>query len=83
MTNPTGGCSARSGPTKLDLAVYYARVGDFMLPQLFGRPVSLVRCPTGKAEDCFFQRHALHGMPRGRRRRSPDEQDEERPATYL
>jgi DNA ligase D len=25
--------------------------------------VSLVRCPTGKAEDCFFQRHAFTGMP--------------------
>ena len=27
------------------------------------RPVSLVRCPTGKGEDCFFQRHACAGMP--------------------
>ena len=34
-----------------------------MLPHLFGRPVSLVRCPTGKPQDCFFQRHAFTGMP--------------------
>jgi DNA ligase D len=34
-----------------------------MLPQLLGRPVSLVRCPTGKPGDCFFQRHAFTGMP--------------------
>jgi bifunctional non-homologous end joining protein LigD len=34
-----------------------------MLPHLLGRPVSLVRCPTGAAEDCFFQRHAFKGMP--------------------
>ena len=27
------------------------------------RPVSLVRCPTGHAKDCFFQRHAFTGMP--------------------
>jgi DNA ligase D len=53
----------RGGPSKLELAVYYARVGDWMLPELIGRPVSLVRCPTGKAADCFFQRHALSGMP--------------------
>ena len=40
-----------------------AAVGDFMLPHLFDRPVSLVRCPTGKPQDCFFQRHAFKGMP--------------------
>ena len=28
-----------------------------------GRPVSLVRCPTGRPQDCFFQRHAFTGMP--------------------
>lgn len=63
VTNPTRRLFGKSGPTKLDIAVYYAAVGDFMLPHIFGRPVSLVRCPTGKAEDCFFQRHAFSGMP--------------------
>jgi DNA ligase D len=38
-------------------------VGDFMLPHIVDRPVSLVRCPSGKPEDCFFQRHAFNGMP--------------------
>jgi DNA ligase D len=65
VTNPTRRLFGRSGPTKLDVAVYYAAVGDFMLPHLFGRPVSLVRCPTGKPADCFFQRHAFLGMPEG------------------
>lgn len=65
VTNPTRRLFGRSGPVKLDVAVYYAAVGDFMLPHLFGRPVSLVRCPTGKAADCFFQRHAFVGMPAG------------------
>lgn len=63
VTNPTRRLFGKSGPTKLDIAVYYAAVGDFMLPHILGRPVSLVRCPTGKAEDCFFQRHAFTGMP--------------------
>ncbi len=63
ITNPTRRMFGRSGATKLDIAVYYAAIGDFMLPHLFGRPVSLVRCPSGKAEDCFFQRHAFTGMP--------------------
>ena len=34
-----------------------------MLPELINRPVTLVRCPTGKVEDTFYQRHALEGMP--------------------
>lgn len=63
VTNPTRRLFGRSGATKLDVAVYYAAVGDFMLPHIMGRPVSLVRCPTGRPQDCFFQRHAFKGMP--------------------
>ncbi|MDB5539154.1 MAG: ATP-dependent ligase [Devosia sp.] len=63
ITNPTRRLFGKSGPTKLDIAVYYAAVGDFMLPHLFNRPVSLFRCPTGMPKDCFFQRHAFKGMP--------------------
>ncbi|GAB5375773.1 MAG: DNA ligase D [Acuticoccus sp.] len=63
ITNPTRRMFGRTGATKLDIAVYYAAIGDSMLPHLLGRPVSLVRCPSGKAADCFFQRHAFKGMP--------------------
>ncbi|BCH22385.1 DNA ligase D [Mesorhizobium sp. L-8-3] len=63
VTNPTRRLFGKSGPTKLDIAVYYALVGDFMLPHIIGRPVSLFRCPTGRPQDCFFQRHAFNGMP--------------------
>ncbi|RYE86856.1 MAG: DNA ligase D, partial [Hyphomicrobiales bacterium] len=63
VTNPTRKLFGTSGPTKLDIAVYYAAVGDFMLPHLFNRPVSLFRCPTKSIADCFFQRHAFNGMP--------------------
>ncbi len=63
VTNPTRRLFGKSGPTKLDIAVYYALVGDFMLPHILGRPVSLFRCPTGKPRDCFFQRHPFTGMP--------------------
>lgn len=63
VTNPTRRLFGKTGPTKLDVAVYYALVGDFMLPHILGRPVSLVRCPTGLPKDCFFQRHAFTGMP--------------------
>jgi len=64
VTNPTRRLFGKSGPTKLDIAVYYALVGDFMLPHILGRPVSLVRCPTDNPQECFFQRHAFPGMPR-------------------
>ncbi|UCI24709.1 DNA ligase D [Mesorhizobium sp. B2-8-5] len=63
VTNPERRLFGKTGPTKLDIAVYYALVGDFMLPHIIGRPVSLVRCPTGRPQDCFFQRHAFTGMP--------------------
>jgi len=63
VTNPARRLFGKAGPTKLDIAVYYAAVGDFMLPHIFGRPVSLVRCPSARASDCFFQRHAFSGMP--------------------
>ncbi|TPE52976.1 DNA ligase D [Amaricoccus solimangrovi] len=64
ITNPDRRLFGRSGPTKLDVALYYARIGEAMLPHLLRRPVSLVRCPSGKSEDCFFQRHPFTGMPK-------------------
>src|SRR5690606_11928428 len=43
--------------TKGDLADYYAAVAPFMLAHMARRPVSLVRCPQGRAKKCFFQKH--------------------------
>jgi bifunctional non-homologous end joining protein LigD len=63
VTNPDRRMFSQNGPSKLDLAVFYAKVGDAVMPHLLNRPVSLVRCPSGKIEDCFFQRHAFSGMP--------------------
>ena len=63
VTNPTRRLFGKAGPTKLDVAIFYAAVGDFMLPHLFGRPVSLVRSPSGRLDDIFFQRHPFTGMP--------------------
>lgn len=50
------------GVTKEDLARYYESVAQLMLPYVVNRPISLVRCPEGCAETCFFQRHAMAGM---------------------
>lgn len=56
------------GPSKLDLALYYARVGDWLLTEVAGRPLTLVRCPNGEAKDCFYQRNPAAGMPEAIRR---------------
>jgi len=59
-----------SGLTKGDLADYYAAVSPLMLPFMAGRPISLIRCPQGRAKQCFFQKHdagtfgpAVHHVP--------------------
>ncbi|MEJ5976633.1 DNA ligase D [Novosphingobium sp. PS1R-30] len=43
--------------TKGQLADYYAAVAPIMLPWLGSRPMSMVRCPQGRAKKCFFQKH--------------------------
>ncbi|WP_375270537.1 DNA ligase D [Sphingomonas sp.] len=43
--------------TKGDLADYYTAVAAIMLPWSGHRPISLVRCPQGRAKQCFFQKH--------------------------
>jgi DNA ligase D len=65
LTNPDREIFKGSGVTKLDLALYYARVGDWLLPELLRRPVTILRCPTGELKDCFYQRHAFAGLPPG------------------
>ncbi|MDN4631458.1 DNA ligase D [Sphingomonas sp. PsM26] len=46
-----------SNVTKGQLADYYAKVAGIMLPFAGNRPISLVRCPQGRAKQCFFQKH--------------------------
>ena len=46
-----------TGATKLDVARYYQAVAEVMVPHLRGRPLSLLRCPEGVADTCFFQKH--------------------------
>ncbi len=38
-------------------------VADWMLPHVAKRPITLVRCPTGRQKKCFYQRHAGSGVP--------------------
>jgi bifunctional non-homologous end joining protein LigD len=43
--------------TKSELADYYRAVGAPMMVWTANRPISLVRCPQGRARKCFFQKH--------------------------
>ncbi len=63
LTHPERVVYAKPGITKLGIASYYAQVARFMLPHLAQRPLSLVRCPRGPAQRCFFQKHPPKGLP--------------------
>ena len=42
---------------KLDVARYYERVAERMLPYVAERPLSLLRCPDGRGGPCFYQKN--------------------------
>ncbi|EMG36295.1 ATP-dependent DNA ligase LigD polymerase module,ATP-dependent DNA ligase LigD phosphoesterase module [Desulfocurvibacter africanus PCS] len=65
LTHPRKVLVPYTGLTKAGLADYYREVAGFMLPHVVGRPLSLVRCPGGLDEGCFFQRHPAGGVPHG------------------
>jgi bifunctional non-homologous end joining protein LigD len=57
ISNPDRVIFPESGITKGELAAYYAAMAEPILRFAGGRPVSLVRCPQGRARHCFFQKH--------------------------
>src|SRR4051795_4658600 len=63
LTNPEKVLYPEQSITKRALAEYYLAVADHMLPQVARRPITLVRCPTGRQKKCFYQRHAGSGVP--------------------
>jgi bifunctional non-homologous end joining protein LigD len=62
LTHPDKVLYPEQGITKRELAEYYVAVADHILPHLAGRPITLVRCPTGRQKKCFYQRHAGAGV---------------------
>jgi bifunctional non-homologous end joining protein LigD len=63
LTSPDRVVYPGQGVTKADLVAYYAAVADRMLPYIENRPLSLLRCPQGRAKYCFFQKHDTGGFP--------------------
>ncbi|MGJ4801855.1 non-homologous end-joining DNA ligase [Luteimonas sp. SDU82] len=50
--------------TKQEVWDYYMAVMDQLLPEIVGRPLSIIRCPGGIAQACFFQKHLTAGLER-------------------
>jgi len=48
--------------TKQDVWDYYSAVMDYLLPEIIGRPLSIIRCPAGTGRPCFFQKHHTAGL---------------------
>ncbi|RAI60873.1 non-homologous end-joining DNA ligase [Roseicella frigidaeris] len=68
LTHPEKPLWPAEGITKQDLADYYAAAAPRLLPQIAGRPLSLVRTPDGIEGKRFFQRHPMPGLPAAIRR---------------
>lgn len=62
LTNPGRVLWPEQGITKQGLADFYAEIADWILPHIADRPLSLVRCPGGVQEQCFFQKHRWAGL---------------------
>ena len=63
LTSPDKVLYPEQSITKRQLAQYYLAVAEAMLPHVARRPITLVRCPTGRQRKCFYQRHAGSGVP--------------------
>ena len=48
--------------TKQDVWDYYSAVSEYLLPEIIGRPLSIIRCPAGTGRPCFFQKHHTAGL---------------------
>ena len=57
ISNPDRVIFPEDGLTKGDLADYYAAVEPLIMVDAAKRPMTLIRCPQGRAKKCFFQKH--------------------------
>ena len=57
ITNAFRPIPDEDGVTKLDVVRYYDAVASALLFEIAERPLSLIRCPGGDFDRCFFRRH--------------------------
>jgi bifunctional non-homologous end joining protein LigD len=61
LTHPERVLWDEQGITKQGLAEFYADIAEWILPHITGRVLSLVRCPSGTSDKCFYAKHAWDG----------------------
>lgn len=57
ITHPNKILYPDSNISKIDIISYYESVIDLLLPHWVNRPLSVLRCPEGFKQQCFFQKH--------------------------
>jgi bifunctional non-homologous end joining protein LigD len=62
LTHPDRVYWPDEGVTKEGLADYYTEVWRYIAPHIVGRPLALLRCPSGITGQMFFQKHAWKGL---------------------
>lgn len=62
ITHPERVVFPDDGIRKQEVADYYRAIAPWLLPEIAGRPLSVVRCPQGAGRPCFFQKHHGQGM---------------------
>jgi bifunctional non-homologous end joining protein LigD len=83
ITNPNKVLYPEQGITKQQLLDYYALVAERMLPHVANRPLTLVRCPNGQGQPCFFQKHPGKATPPGLRSISIREKEGKMPYSVI
>ncbi|MDX3974247.1 DNA ligase D [Shinella sp.] len=62
LTHPDRVYWPAEGVTKEGLADYYTEVWRYIAPHIVGRPLALLRAPSGIDGQTFFQKHAWKGI---------------------
>ena len=62
ISNPDRAIFPTEKLTKGDLAAYYAAIDPLIMATSANRPMTLIRCPQGRAKKCFFQKHDTGSM---------------------
>lgn len=62
LTHPDRVYWPEEGVTKEGLADYYTEVWRYIAPHIVGRPLALLRAPSGIDGQTFFQKHAWKGI---------------------
>lgn len=83
FTHPDKILYPEQGLTKLDLANYYQAVHEWILPHVINRPLTIVRCPQGQQNKCFYQKHFLESEMPGLHSIPIKEKHDTQPYNYI